>query len=204
MTVEEIRDYMYNPNPSINTGFMISFQGMAIDAWDHHTGCYLSMTALINDCLNKNGYNSEWVKKVVNGIRKLYVITFRDVDAHQEFFIEYGNLAFCRASLPTAVLFKAMSHYYDQIMKSAQDRDLWSKIPQARYLFNSPYHTCSLRDKSTLLSSIQHHLLNCSDAHCSCNIQSILSRLSTSTAPLPPIRKRKLHGKDATAHRMAS
>ena len=190
MSLTEVQDYKYNPNPSINTGFMITFQGLAIDAWNHQTGCYMSMSALINDCLNSAGYNSEWVKKVVNGICKLFVVAHRDVDAHDEFFIEYGNLAFCRASFPTEVLFKALSHYYNQIMKSPQDKECWSKLPQARYLFNSPYHTCSPTDKTSLITRVQRHFLRCNESRCTCDIQTLLSQLNTITAPLPGKKRR--------------
>ena len=49
LTEEDIKAYILDTNPSVNTGFMISFQGLAIDAWDHTNGTYTCMTALTND-----------------------------------------------------------------------------------------------------------------------------------------------------------
>ena len=46
LSAEDIKAYILDPNPSVNTGFMIFFQGLAIDAWDHANGTYMCMTAL--------------------------------------------------------------------------------------------------------------------------------------------------------------
>lgn len=182
LSEEEIRAYIQDPNPSINTGFMICFQGLAIDAWDHDKGTYLCMTALTNDCLDFKRYNSEWVKKTINGRPALYLEAHSNVNSHDEFFVEYGNLAFCRANFPVSTLFKAISHYYPQIITSAHDRDLWSRIPQARYLFNSPYHTLHPHQLPSILDTLQQHYNRCG-FHCSCDLQPHLDPLFMPTVP---------------------
>ena len=171
LTEEEIRIYMYDPDPSINTGFMIYFQGLAVDAWDHDKGCYTCMSALLNDCLDTDRYNAEWIKKEVNGRTGLFTSAFKDITSHNEGFIEYGSISFCRASYPIDVLFKAVAHYYDQIVRSEEERNYWNRLPQARYLFNSPYHTCKPSQRLLVLDRIEHHFRQCSNGSCSCDIQ---------------------------------
>ena len=63
LTVEEAQRYMYDTNPDINTGFMIIFEGLAADGWDHNLGCYTCATALINDPLEASKYNCSWHKE---------------------------------------------------------------------------------------------------------------------------------------------
>ena len=196
LTEEDIKAYILDPNPSINTGFMVFFQGLAIDAWDHDNGTYTCMTALTNDCLDVKRYNSEWVKKIMNERTALYQDAYHNVHANEEFFVEYGNLAFCRANFPTYILFKAISHYYPQIVASSRDRDLWSRIPQARYLFNSPYHTLQPSQVTQALTLLQHHHDHCV-IRCVCDLQQQLTLLqqpsatkkrSTTRPTLPPKR----------------
>jgi len=199
LSAEEIRAYIQDPNPSINTGFMIFFQGLAIDAWDHVKGTYICMTALVNDCLDSKRYNSEWVKKSRLGRMALYLDSTRNILAHDEVFVEYGNLAFCRINFPTPILFKAIAHYYSQIIASPHDRDLWSRIPQARYLFNTPYHTLQPHQVTKAIDTLQHHHLHC-DIRCTCDLQQQLTLISQhcdtkkrpATRP-PSARKRHRH-----------
>jgi hypothetical protein len=181
LSAEDIKSYILDPNPSVNTGFMIFFQGLAIDAWDHANGTYICMTALTNDCLDDKRYNTEWVKKTTNGRTSLYQEANHNVQANAEFFVEYGNLAFCRANFPTDILFKAISHYYSQIAVSAHDRELWSRIPQARYLFNSPYHTLQPSQIPKAIMLLEYHHSNC-DIRCICDLQQQLTLIHTPTS----------------------
>ena len=151
---------------------MIFFQGLGINAWDTDKGCYTCMTALINDILDSSRYNSEWVKEKVKGKWCIMVHAHKDIAVHEEAFIEYGNLSFCRASLPLPLLFKAVTHYYDQIVSSTTDREYWSRIPQARTLFNSPYHTCKPLQCEQIVAKIQSHYTICEDKACTCNLQT--------------------------------
>jgi len=198
LTEEDIKAYILEPNPSVNTGFMIFFQGLAIDAWDHINGTYICMAALTNDCLDVKRYNTEWVKKSITGKPTLYQEAYRNVDANEEFFVEYGNLAFCRAGFPTDILFQAISHYYPQIVVSSHDRELWSRIPQARYLFNSPYHTLQPSQLPQAIKLLQHHHSHCA-IRCICDLQQQLQLFYTPTdtkkrtlprLSLPPNRRK--------------
>ena len=85
LSEDDIKAYILDPNPSVNTGFMIFFQGLAIDAWDHVNGTYICMTALTNDCLDAKRYNTEWVKKTTNGRPTLYQEAYRNVQANEDF-----------------------------------------------------------------------------------------------------------------------
>ena len=80
-----------------------------------------------------------------------------NVHSHEEVFVEYGNLA----NFPISILFKAITHYYPQIVTSPHDRELWSRIPQARYLFNAPYHTLQPSQVPHALAAIQYHHNHC-------------------------------------------
>ena len=60
MTVAEVKQHMYDPDPSINTGFMIFFGGLAADGWNHERCTYTCATALINDPLDNAKYNCSW------------------------------------------------------------------------------------------------------------------------------------------------
>ena len=64
-----------------------------------------------------------------------------DIAPDGEMFISYGERALCKAFLPLAVLIKAVCHYWPHIDLS--DREHWTKLPQARALFKTPYHTCA-------------------------------------------------------------
>ena len=64
MTVEEVKQHMYDPDPSINTGFMILFGGLAADGWNHERCTYTCATALINDPLDNAKYNGRTVRDV--------------------------------------------------------------------------------------------------------------------------------------------
>ncbi|MFN9908865.1 MAG: hypothetical protein ACK56F_22525, partial [bacterium] len=98
---------------------------------------------------------------------------------NEECFIEYGNLSFCRANLPLSLLFKAVTHYYDQIMSSTTDLEYWSRIPQARTLFNSPYHTCKPLQREQIVARIQLHYTTCVDEPCTCELQTSLTAIAT-------------------------
>jgi hypothetical protein len=117
MTVEEIKQHMYNPDPSINTGFMILFGGLAADGWNHELGTYTCATALINDPLDNTKYNCGWHKEKRKNSKGRpfgqFLITVRSdpaisVRAHDEWGISYGHTPWCNARLPLSKLFQAV------------------------------------------------------------------------------------------------
>jgi len=180
LTQEEIRNYMYADESDVKTGFMIIFQGLAVDAWDHEKGCYSCMSALLNDVLDASRYNAEWVKRKANGRWGIWTKTTEDIHPNEEGFIEYGNLSFCRTGLPLHTLFKAVTHYWNQIMSSPEDREYWSRIPQARTLFNSPYHTCKPSQRELIATRVQLHYNSCTDDNCTCHLQQFLTEVKKS------------------------
>jgi hypothetical protein len=122
MTVEEVKEHMYNPDPSINTGFMILFGGLAADGWNHELGTYTCATALINDPLDNSKYNCGWHKeKRLNNKGRPFgplLIAVRSdpaisVKAHDEWGISYGHTPWCNARIPLSKLFQAVEHYYE-------------------------------------------------------------------------------------------
>jgi len=180
LTQDEICNYMYADECDVKTGFMIIFQGLAVDAWDHEKGCYSCMSALLNDVLDASRYNAEWVKRKVNGRWGIWTKTTEDIHPNEEGFIEYGNLSFCRTGLPLHTLFKAVTHYWNQIMSSPEDREYWSRIPQARTLFNSPYHTCKPSQRELIVARVQLHYNSCTDDICTCHLQQFLTEVRES------------------------
>ena len=112
----------------------------------------------------------------------------KDIPLNAEAFIVYGYHFFCRASLPLGLLFKAVTHYWNQIMSSPDDCEHWSQIPQARTLFNSPYHTCKPRERNLILEKITLHYNTCSDSTCTCALQQHLDNLALAS---PTDNKRK-------------
>ncbi len=131
LTQNKIRNYMYADECDVKTGFMIMLQVLAVDAWDHEKGCYSCMSALLNDVLDASRYSAEWVKRKVNGRWGIWTKTTENIHPNEEGFIEYGNLSFCRTGLPLHTLFKAVTHYWNLIMSSSEDREYWIRIPQA-------------------------------------------------------------------------
>jgi hypothetical protein len=195
LSKDEIIKYMYADESDVKTGFMIFFQGLGINAWDSDKGCYTCMTALINDILDASRYNSEWVKEKEKGKPCIMVHAHKDIAANEEAFIEYGNLSFCRTSLPLPLLFKAVTHYWDHIMSSKEDREYWSRIPQARTLFNSPYHSCKPSQRERIVARIQLHYNSCMDETCTCELQTslldIAALTNTTAKPKPTSTSRK-------------
>ena len=137
------------------------------------------MSALLNDILDVSRYNEEWVKRKVNGRWGIWTKATADIPPNEEGFIEYGNLSFCRTSLPLHTLFKAVTHYWNQIMSSTEDREYWSRIPQARTLFNSPYHTCKPSQRELIVARVQLHYNSCTDDVCTCHLQQYLTEVAT-------------------------
>jgi len=126
LSMEDAMRYMYDPEPDINTGFMIVFGGLAADGWNHTLGTYTCATAIINDPLDNDKYNCGWHRERLRNLKGKptgdYVIAVRSdpdktVRAHQEWGISYGHTPWCNARLPLAQLFKAITHYYDEIMR---------------------------------------------------------------------------------------
>ena len=52
MSLEEVDRVQNDPNYTRNTGFIILFQGMAIDGYDHDNDTYASSGVVINDFLD--------------------------------------------------------------------------------------------------------------------------------------------------------
>ena len=114
MTVEEVKQHMYDPDLSINTGFMILFGGLAADEWNHERCTYTCATALINYPLDNAKYNCSWHKEQRKNSKGRpfgqYLITVRSdpaisVRAHDEWGISYGHTPWCNARLPLVKLF---------------------------------------------------------------------------------------------------
>ena len=95
LSKEEIAIYMYAEESDVKTGFMIFFQGIAINAWDAEKGCYTCMTALLNDSLDASTYNAEWVKERVKGKLGIWVHAPKDIPLHGE---GLSNMAICRSA----------------------------------------------------------------------------------------------------------
>ena len=53
---------------------------------------------------------------------------------------------------------------------------IWWKIPQARYLFNRPYHCVGPTTRDDIICRINTHFTRC-DSFCHCNIESFLDTL---------------------------
>ena len=204
LSKEEIVNYMYAEETDVKTGFMIFFQGLAINAWDSDKGCYTCMTALINDCLDASLYNSEWVKEKVRGTPRIIVHASKDISPNEEAFIEYGSLSFCRTSLPLSLLFKAVTHYWNQIMSTPADRECWTRIPQARTLFNSPYHTCKPKQKELILKRTILHHTTCSDTTCTCGLLQLYDKVAKVPLTVPKRKKARTTRKPRKASPMTT
>ena len=202
MSLEEVDRVQNDPNYTRTTGFIILFQGMAIDGYDHDNDTYASPGVVINDFLDdrNNCYFSKDSsdsdsdgdddytykrKSCTKGPARLHPrlrkrrLAIRceshvNVDIHQEFGIPYGEFHFCKASVHIAVLFKAARYYWDDIMTKPERRDRWSRLPQARYLFNTPYHGAAPQTSQERMRIIIHHLIRCDHNRCSCDLDSYL------------------------------
>jgi hypothetical protein len=142
LTRSELDELRCNPHGRM-LGFILDFQGMIVDGYDHIRDRYHSMPVLMNDFCDDHGNNTEAVIETTITLtnKRIDVIAIhanRDVQAHEEFGYAYGHSGLCDASLPLPVLFKASRYYHKQIMKD--EKRIWWELPQARYLFNSPYH----------------------------------------------------------------
>ena len=196
LNVEDVMKYMYDPNPDVQTSYMIIFGQLAADGWNHLTNSHTCMTALINDPCETGRYNTEWTKERTKrksdgkevGPLRIAVRTTKEVPPHGEFFIEYGHTSFCSARLPLKVLFKAAHHYWDHIM--ADKSKIWWNLPQARVLFNSPYHTCAPTDQRQIIERIIRHFDRCKEDNCRCNLDRFLTSLNQ---PLRNIHKANKH-----------
>ena len=97
------------------------------------------------------------------------------VRAHDEWGISYGHHPWCNARLPLTQLFRAVRHYYEDII---QDKSrIWWQIPQARVLFNSPYHSCSPSTRSTIIQRIINHFRKCAKDECTCHLQDFFDSI---------------------------
>lgn len=87
-------------------------------------------------------------------------------------------------------------------MSSSADREYWSRIPQARTLFNSPYHTCKPRERELILDCVVRHYNSCSDSICSCALQQQLDAIASTSSTKKSkrgVNKRRSSGKTQTA-----
>ena len=74
---------------------------------------------------------------------------------------------------------KSFRYYYKEILKTGMRR--WSKLPQARHLFNTPYHGAAPRTSDDYVSKILRHLKHCGINMCSCILEEYFR--NSSTAP---------------------
>ena len=93
--------------------------------------------------------------------------------------IPYGEHHFCKETIHIEVLFKAARYYWDNIMGDHKRRERWSSLPQARYLFNSPYHGAAPQTSVERVRKIIHHITCCGTGRCSCNILELHEQGST-------------------------
>ena len=174
LTKVMLSNILSDPNYSKMTGYILSFQGIIIDGWDHTNNSYAGVASAINDFLDDRN-NCHPCKELVPNANKSrsssYRIAFRVnrfVPQHSEFGFAYGEHAFCKADLPLPVLFKAARYYHKEIMKNGINR--WSQLPQARYLFNSPYHGAAPATSNELVHKIIGHIKSCGENMCYCGI----------------------------------
>ena len=59
LTREELRELTNNPTTGRLLAFIIDFQGLIVDGWDHHRKCCMSMMSLINNFCDHSQYNYE-------------------------------------------------------------------------------------------------------------------------------------------------
>ena len=59
-------------------------------------------------------------------------------------------------------------------MAEQERMDRWSKLPQARYLFNSPYHCAAPQTSEDCIRRILHHIARCAEERCSCGLQEYI------------------------------
>ena len=120
LTRSELDELHRNPQGRM-LGFILEFQGMIVDGYDHLRDRYHSMPVLMNDFCDDYGNNTEAVIETITlNNKRIDVIAIhvnKDVQAHEEFGYAYGHSGLCDASLPLPVLFKASRYYYKQIMK---------------------------------------------------------------------------------------
>ena len=158
MSMLEVDIAQTRPDPNRPIGFILVFKGLAIDGWDHINNTHAGPGAAINDFLDER--NNCYVDKELidddndddgeprikrkskkkSGSYRLAIRVDSDkvVHPHEEFGFPYGEFAFCDQALHIEVLLKAARYYYGKIMSEGIER--WSRVPQARYLFNTPYH----------------------------------------------------------------
>ena len=179
LTRTELDELRRNPQGRM-LGFILDFQGLIVDGYDHLRERYHSMPVLMNDFCDDHGNNTEAVIETITiNSKRIDVIAIyanRDVVAHEEFGYAYGHTGLCDASLPLPVLFKAARYYHNQIMKD--EKRIWWELPQARYLFNTPYHCVGPLTQEDIICRITKHFTSCVTC-CSCGIEDFLSRIRT-------------------------
>ena len=240
LSLEELETILCDPTYTRTTAFIINFRGIIIDGYDHDRDTYACHGAIINDFLDErnNSYFSkdlpedssdddddddEKPKKLRKATssaalanvhsRRLAIRSDANqvVEMHQEFGISYGEQHFCKPTVHIAVLFKAARYYWTNIFSEPAIRDRWARLPQARYLFNSPYHGAHPQTTEDIVQRIITHLIRCTQSRCRCdldgyinrrqfrpesmNVTAMLNTLSSSSKALSS-RKRHLHGSD--------
>jgi hypothetical protein len=177
LTRSELDDLRRNPQGRM-LGFILDFQGLIVDGYEHIRDCYHSMPVLMNDFCDDYGNNTEAVIETITVKNKridvIAIHANRDVQAHEEFGYAYGHTGLCDASLPLQVLFKAARYYHKQIMQDETRR--WWGLPQARYLFNSPYHCVGPVTQEDIVRRISFHIASC-NACCLCGIDDFMERI---------------------------
>ena len=120
LTRNELEELRRNPQGRM-LGFILDFQGLIVDGYDHLRDRYHSMPVLMNDFCDDHGNNTEAVIETITINSKrtdvIAIYANRDVVAHEEFGYAYGHTGLCDASLPLQVLFKAARYYHKQIMQ---------------------------------------------------------------------------------------
>ena len=54
---------------------------------------------------------------------------------------------------------------------------IWWRLPQARVLFNSSYHSCSPSSRKDIIQRLTMHFNRCTESLCTCNLDAYLDTL---------------------------
>ena len=231
MSREELKKIENDPTYTGNTGFIINYRGLIINGWDDDNDFYAGPGAVVNDFLddrNNSYFSIESLdedsdedededyksrkrsrKKSIPSsksslISKCLAIrsdSHSDIQIHQEIGVAYGEHHFCKVTVPIAVLFKAARYYWNDIMQKQERIDRWSRLPQARYLFNSPYHGAAPQTKDATVQRILKHLTQCQKSNCHCDLDGYLQKLQRQNADTTSIRMSVATGGASRRHR---
>jgi len=59
----------------------------------------------------------------------------------------------------------------------------WARLPQARCLFNSPYHTCKPATRTMIVNKVHFHFVTCNPNNCRCGLQQFFASITEGSLP---------------------